>query len=94
MNSEPVDFSTVRSVRPDTTQACGPSTVTTVVRVPPPAREKACPWSAPSTGIRSQAYSSMLTLAPVTQSKPSVKWRPRRSANSSSWPTPYCWARA
>ena len=43
--------------------------VTTVVRVPPPARENACPCSAPSTAILSQPYSSMLTFAPVTHSK-------------------------
>ena len=89
-----MDFSTTRSVRPDTTQACAPSMVTTVVLVPPPAREKACPWSAPSTVIRSQPYSSTLTFAPVTQSKESTKCLPRRSANSSISPTPYCWARA
>ncbi len=94
MNSDPVDFSTTRSVRPDTTQACGPSMVTTAVLVPPPARENACPCSAPSTTIRSQAYSSMLIFAPVTHSKEAAKCRPRRSANSSISPTPYCWARA
>ena len=93
-NSDPVDFSTTRSVRPDTTQAEGPSMVTTVVLVPPPARENACPCSAPSTGIRSQPYSSMLIFAPVTHSKSSTKCRPSRSANSSISPTPYCWAKA
>ena len=44
--------------------------------------------------IRSQPYSSMLTLAPLTQSKLSTKCRPSRSANSSIWPTPYCSAKA
>ena len=68
--------------------------VATVVLVPPPARENACPWSAPSTAIRSQAYSSMLTFAPVTDSKESTKCLPRRRANSSISPTPYCWAKA
>ena len=94
MNSDPVDFSTTRPVRPDTTQACVPSMVTTVVRVPSPARENACPCSAPSTTIRSHPYSSMLTFAPVTHSKESVKCRPRRRANASISPTPYCWAKA
>ena len=68
--------------------------VTTVVLVPPPAREKACPCSAPSATIRSQPYSSMLIFAPVTHSKESTKCLPRRSANSSISPTPYCWAKA
>ena len=68
--------------------------VTSVVLVPPPARENACPCSAPSTEMRSQPYSSMLILAPVTHSKSATKSRPSRSANSSISPTPYCWAKA
>ena len=93
-NSNPVDLSTTRSVRPETTQAWSPSMVTSVVLVPPPARVKACPCSAPSTAIRSQPYSWMLIFAPVTHSKPATKCLPRRSANASISPTPYCCAKA
>ncbi len=93
-NSDPVDLSTTSPVSPETTHAWKPSMVTSVVRVPPPPREKACPCSAPSTVIRSQPYSSTLTFAPVTHSKSSTKCRPRRRANSSISPTPYCWAKA
>ena len=81
-------------VRPEITQACSPSMVTSVVLVPPPARVKACPCSAPSAMIRSQPYSWTLIFAPVTHSKLSVKCRPRRNANVSISATPYCWAKA
>ena len=64
MNSEPVDFSTTRSLSPEVTDGPAGVTSTTVVRTSPPRRTNAWSWPKPLTGIRSHAYSSTRTTAP------------------------------
>ena len=69
LNSEPVDLSTTRSLNPETTHtrwsSPRPSTVTPGPRSPSPRRTNEWSWPAPSTSMRSQAYSSTRTSAPV-----------------------------
>ncbi len=80
VNSEPVDLSTTRSVSPETTWAPSEDRSTSVVRTSPPRRTNAWSWPAPSTGIRSQAYSSTRMRAPVAAGVASSRRRARASA--------------
>jgi len=51
-NSEPVDLSTTRSVRPAITHVSSPSIVTTAVRISWPVRTNEWSCGRPSTGMR------------------------------------------
>ena len=82
-NSEPVDFSTVRSLSPAITVVPSASAVTDAVRTSCPLRTHVWSCSTPSTRTRTHAYSWTSTRAPVTGSTSSTKCRASRVANAS-----------